>query len=373
MSSLLTDPDGRPNLNIGMLGYGFMGRAHVNAYRTIPYMFWPAGTRPNLHMIVGRSEDAVSAAATRYGFERHSTDWQDLISSSEVTIFDNVGPDNVHFESTMAAISAGKHVICEKPLSWFSAEAVALADAAEKAGVKSLTCFKYRFVPAVRLARDLIRNGELGEIFTSSFRYAQEWRTDSKANLPTSSGALNVIGCHAVDLAHFLLGDIADVSGLLSNPVTPMEKAEPVDTVTSVVRYGAGSVGTISATLIAPGRRNHLSFEINGSKGSITWDLENLNSLFYFKRDGSRINGFTEELVCESHHPLVSSWWPSGHVLGWEHSHINMLNHFLNSIVNDQGKESDAATFRDGARAAEFGKALVDSMNTGERTQVIYS
>lgn len=364
--------DTRSRLSIGMLGYGFMGRAHSNAYRSMALNLWPGGIVPDLSVIAGRSPDAVADAATRYGFKAFTTDWRDVVNDPEIEVFDNVGPDETHVEPTRAAIAAGKAVICEKPLSWSALEANELAAAAEAAGVRSLTCFNYRFVPAVRLTRDLVRSGELGEIFTASFRYAQEWRTDSGSWLPTKSGALNVIGCHAIDLGHFILGDVADVSGVITAPVTDASRGEPVDTVTSLARFSAGAVGTIGATLIAPGRRNHLTFEISGSKGTVYWDLENLNNLMMFRRDGSAVNGFAQEIVCEAHHEIAKDWWPTGHILGWEHSHINMLAHFLRAVAEGTEVGPDAATFRDGARAADVAQAITVSSESGHRTPVVY-
>ena len=373
MVALAAPADGRPHVSIGMLGYGFMGRAHSNAFRSMPLNLWNGGVVPDLSVIAGRTESAVAEAATRYGFTAYSTDWHDIVDDASIRVFDNVGPDDAHVEPTLAAIAAGKDVICEKPLSWSQEEANELATAAERAGVKSLTCFNYRFVPAVRLARDLVRGGALGEVFTASFRYAQDWRTDSTAWLPTRSGALNVIGCHAIDLAHFIVGDIADVSGVISAPVTDESRGEPVDTVTGLVRYGTGAVGTIGATLIAPGRRNHLSFEISGAKGTISWDLENLNNLGFFRRDGAKVNGFMQEIVCEADHEIAKDWWPTGHILGWEHSHINMLSHFLRAVAFDRPVGPDAATFRDGARAADVAAAITESAQSGRRTDVVYA
>lgn len=364
--------DDRPRISIGMLGYGFMGRAHSNAFRSMPLNLWDGGVIPELAMISGRTDANVREAATRYGFARYSTEWRDVVDDPSIAVFDNVGPDDAHVEPTMAAIAAGKHVICEKPLSWSQSESNELARAAEAAGVKSLTCFNYRFVPAVRLARDLVRDGSLGEIFTASFRYAQEWRTDSTAWLPTRSGALNVIGCHAVDLAHFILGDISDVSAVITAPVTDESRGEPVDTVTSLASFASGAAGTIAATLIAPGRRNHLTFEISGSKGTVVWDLENLNNLRVFQRGGAGLNGFVEEIVCEAHHEIAKDWWPTGHILGWEHSHINMLSHFLRAVAFDAPIGPDAATFRDGARAADVAEAITSSAQSGQRTSVVY-
>lgn len=350
-----------------------MGRAHSNAFRSMSLNLWDGGVVPDLAAISGRTTDGVAQAATRYGFAGYTTDWRDIVSDPGIVVFDNVGPDDAHVEPTLAAIAAGKHVICEKPLSWSAAESAAMAAAAQEADVKSLTCFNYRFVPAVRATRDLVRAGDLGEIFTVAFRYAQDWRTDGSAWLPTRSGALNVIGCHAIDLAHFIVGDVVDVSAVITAPVTDESRGEPVDTVTSLVRFAGGAVGTIAATLIAPGRRNHLSFEISGSKGTIAWDLENLNNLKIARRGTSCGNGFTEEIMCEADQPIAKDWWPTGHILGWEHSHINMLSHFLKAVAYGTDVEPDAATFRDGARASAVAAAMVSSAATGARTTVEYA
>jgi predicted dehydrogenase len=365
-----TPADGRPPLNIGMLGYGFMGKAHSNAFRTIPYMFWPDGPSIDLRAICGRTEESVRAAATRYGFRNYTTDWQELVNDASIDVFDNVAADDIHFEPTLAAIRAGKHVVCEKPLALSTQQATELDRAATAAGVKNLTCFNYRFVPAVRLAYEMIHNGDIGEIYNASFRYSQEWRTDPTAELPTKTGALSVIGCHAVDQARYLVGEIASVSALITNPVTSAERAEPVDSVSAVAEFETGASGTIAASLIAPGRRNMLSWEINGSKGSLTWDLEQLNILRSYRRDGSPTSGFADIIVCEESHPLVAPWWPSGHILGWEHAHINMLAHFLRAVADDSPVGPAAATFADGAQAARVADAITKSAATGQRSAV---
>ncbi len=215
----------------------------------------------------------------------------------------------------------------------------------------------------------MIAGGELGEIFTASFRYAQEWRTDPTADLPTSTGALSVIGCHAVDQARYLIGEIDTVSAVITNPVTAAERAEPVDTVTSTAQFDGGAVGTIAATLIAPGRKNSLSWEINGSKGSLVWDLEQLNELRVYRRGGPG-GGFADVSVTEAQDPLVGPWWPSGHILGWEHSHINMWAHFMDAVAGMGDVAPHAATFTDGAQAARVAEAITRSAESGARTAV---
>ena len=370
MSLTPARPDDRPTVSVGMLGYGFMGKAHSNAWKTLPYMFWPDAPRVDLRSIAGRSEHKVSEAATRYGWSSYTTDWRDIVDDPEVSIFDNVGPDSVHFEPTLAAVKAGKHAICEKPLALTVAEAVELETAAAASGVKNLTCFNYRFVPAVRLAHDMIANGELGEIYNSTFRYSQDWRADSAGELPSWAGALSIIGCHAVDQARYLVGEIDSVSALFTNPVTTAERGEPIDTMTALAQFRGGAPATIAASLVSPGRKNMLSWEINGSKGSVSWDLEQLNLLKVYRRSGSPLDGFADVIVCEADHPLVGAWWPSGHVLGWEHSHINMLAHFVDAVVNDTSVAPHAATFADGAAAARIAEALTRSAESGRRTSI---
>jgi len=355
-----------------MLGYGFMGRAHTNALRTIPYIFWPGGARPELVAICGRTEPAVSEAATRYGFAQYTTDWRALAADPRISVFDNVAADDMHVEPTLEAIRAGKHVVCEKPLALGSADAERLLDAAETAGVKHMTCFNYRFMPAVALARQLVKEGEIGELHQVRFRYSQEWRTDPAAELPAPAGALTIIGCHAVDQARFLVGEITGVAARFSSPVTTPERrfrgrpVEQDDTVAMLVEFDGGLVGTIDASLVSPGRRNMLAWELNGSKGSLTWSLEQLNHLHMFRRGAGPTQGFSEVIVCESDHQLAAPWWPSGHILGWEHGHANMLAYFLRAVAEDRPVGPLAATFADGAQAARVAEAAATSAERGE-------
>jgi predicted dehydrogenase len=349
--------DERPVVSVGMLGYGFMGKTHSNALKTLPYIFWPGTARVRLSTISGRTEAGVREAATRYGWENYTTDWRDIVNDPDIQIFDNVGPDSAHFEPTLAAIGAGKHVVCEKPLGDWK-QSVILANAAEKAGVLNLTAFNYRFVPAVRLAHDMIANGELGDIYSANFRYAQEWHTDPTADFGNKTGALDVIGSHAIDAARYLVGEVESVSALITNPLTSPPRGEPIDTVDALVKFDNGATGTISATLIAPGRKNRLGWEINGSKGSVYWDLENLNVLHHFDRAGASREGFMEIIVNEQHHPLVAPWWPSAHVL-------------VDAVVSGaQSVGPEAATFADGAAAAQIGEAILRAAASGERVTI---
>ena len=270
--------DDIPTIGVGMLGYGFMGKAHSNAYKTLAYMTWPPPLMPQLVSIAGRNAEAVAGAARRYGFTDSVTDWRSIISDDRVGVFDNSGPNNFHSEPTIAAAEAGKHVICEKPLGRTADESYETWKRVDATGVKAMVAFNYRFVPAVRLARMIIESGELGEIFHFRGSYLQEWIID--ADFPmvwrldkdvAGSGALGDLGAHVIDLARYLVGEINAVSAHTRTFVKDREgQAVTVDdAVESVVDFENGAVGTIEATRFASGRKNGLTFEINGSKGSL--------------------------------------------------------------------------------------------------------
>ena len=367
--------DERPAIGFGVLGYGFMGRAHSHSLLSIGHMFWPSAARPELVAIAGRTQAGVAEAATRYGYASYTTDWHDLVEDPAVDVFDNVTVDAAHVEPTLAAIAAGKHVICEKPLASTAADSARLYEAATAAGVKHLVCFNYRFFPAVRLAWELVHGGELGELYQARFRYSQEWRT-AAGPLPSAAGVQAIIACHAVDQARFLCGEIASVQAAISSPVTTPDRlyrGGPIDqddVVAVVARFESGLVATIDASLVSPGRRNHLAWELNGAKGSVAWSLEDPNILRVYRHDGGRTSGFTEVITCEGDHPLVTPWWPAGHVLGWEHGHANMLAHFVDAVATGTEVAPYGATFLDGWRAAQVAEAVDEAALTGARVQV---
>ena len=367
--------DERPAIGFGLLGYGFMGRAHSHSLHSIGHMCWPSAARPVLVAVAGRTEAGVAEAATRYGYSLYTTAWHDMISDPAVDVFDNVTTDAAHVEPTLAAIAAGKHVICEKPLASTAADCAHLYEAAAAAGVKHLVCFNYRFFPAVRLAWELVHGGELGELYQARFRYSQEWRA-APGPLPSAAGAQAIIACHVVDQARFLCGEIASVQASISSPVTTPDRlyrGGPIDqddVVAMVARFAGRLLATIDASLVAPGRRNHLAWELNGSLGSVAWSLEDPNILKVYRTNGGRTSGFTEVITCEADHPLVAPWWPSGHVLGWEHGHANMLAHFIDAVAGDKEVGPYGATFFDGLRAAQVAEAVDESAETGDRVEV---
>lgn len=374
MALVSAERDERRPLGFGLLGYGFMGKAHSNALRTIPYIFWPSVARPELVAIAGRSEAGVREAATRYGYTACTTDWHDMLGDERVEVFDNVATDDAHVEPTLAAIHSGKHVVCEKPLAPNAADAFRLYEAASQAGVKHLVCFNYRFFPSVRLAWEMIKGDELGQLHQARFRYSQEWRTEADATLPSPTGVLNIIGCHAVDQARFLCGEIESVSAAITSTASERSfRGHPADTddaVAVLAQFDTGLVATIDASLVSPGRRNHLAWEISGAKGSLAWNLEEPNVLHIHRRGDTRTGGFTKVIACEADHALAARWWPSGHVLGWEHGHANMLAHFIDAVANETSVEPFGATFYDGYRTAQVAEAVHEAARTGSWVKV---
>lgn len=371
-----------PEVGVGMLGYAFMGKAHSNALRKIPYMVEPLPAVPALVALCGRSEAAVREAAARYGYQRYCTDWRELIQDDAIQLFDNGGPNDTHAEPCIAAAEAGKHIICEKPLARTAQEAKPMLEAVQKAGVKHACAFNYRFVPALRLAREMIERGELGQIFHFRAVYLQEWIMDPQFPMVwrlkkdiAGSGALGDLGAHIIDLARFLVGEPTAVSGLTQTFVKERptddggrDTVDVDDAFVSLVQFENGAIGTLEASRYANGRKNHQRIEINGSKGSIVFNMERLNELEVHLSDsepGSHTQGFRQVLVTEADHPFWKYWWPHGHIIGWEHTFVHELTHLLDAIVNDTEVAPYAADFEDGYRAAVICDAVLESAASG--------
>jgi predicted dehydrogenase len=364
-------------IGVGMLGYAFMGKAHSNAYRTLAYMTWPPPLMPQLVSIAGRNEEAVGEAAARYGFEGYVTDWRALVADERIGLFDNSGPNNLHAEPSIAAAEAGKHVICEKPLGRDAAESYDAWQRVHAAGVKHMCAFNYRFVPAVRLARQIIESGDLGEITHFRGAYLQEWGSVDEEvwrfdKALAGSGALGDLGAHVVDLARYLVGEIVSVA---ATTATFKPGREVDDAFESVVAFENGAVGTIEATRFATGRKNAFRWEINGTEGSIAFDLERLNELQVHiagSTPAESAQGFRTVLVSEADHPFWEHWWPHGHIIGWEHSFVHELHHLLTAIRDDSDVAPHGATFEDGYRCAEVCDAILRSADSGTREEVRY-
>ncbi len=379
-----------PEIGVGMLGYAFMGKAHSNAYKKMPYMMYPPPAIPKLIAICGRNEEAVSEAARRYGYESYYTDWREMLKDDRIQLFDNGGPNNLHAEPCIAAAEAGKHIICEKPLARNAAEAKKMLDAVTSAGVKHMCAFNYRFVPAIRQAKLLLDEGALGEIYHFRARYLQEWIADPEFAMVwrlvkevCGSGVLGDLGAHIIDLGRFLIGEPKSVSGLLKTfieerPLTDKEpskkgKVEVDDAFEAIVEFENGAVGTLEASRFGVGHKNHQVIEINGSKGSLIFNLERLNELQVHWEDAPKeTQGFTDVLITESHHPFWENWWPHGHIIGWEHTFVHEVHHLLDAIVNDKDVAPYGATFEDGYKCAVICDAIIESSETGKRVEIKY-
>jgi predicted dehydrogenase len=379
-----------PRIGVGMLGYAFMGKAHSNAYKTLPYMMYPPVAVPELVAICGRDEKAVQEAQKRYGYRKHYTDWKKMLDDKEVQLFDNGGPNDAHAEPSIAAAKAGKHVFCEKPLARTAAEAKKMLDAVKKAKVKHQAAFNYRFVPAVRQAYELIKSGKLGRIYHYRAVYLQEWimpQYDTRViwrlqKKLAGSGALGDLGAHIIDLGRHLIGEIESVSALTRTFIEHRArldgkgtgKVDVDDAFVAVVEYENGAIGTLEATRYAGGRKNHNRFEINGEKGTIVFDLERLNELevYWVDEEPKETRGFHRVSVTEGYHPFISNWWPHGHIIGWEHAMVHEVNHLLDCIVNDKDVAPLGADFEDGYRCAVICDDIVESARSKKQVKCRY-
>ncbi|MFJ4171736.1 Gfo/Idh/MocA family protein [Paenarthrobacter sp. NPDC089714] len=375
-------------LRVAMIGYGFMGAAHSQGWRTAPRVFdLPAETE--MAVIVGRDAAAVAKAAGKWGWAESATDWRHVIARDDIDIVDIVTPGDSHAEIAIAALDAGKHVLCEKPLANTVEEAEAMAAAAERAaekGVKAMVGFTYRRVPAVTFLRQLIAEGVVGRIAHVRASYRQDWLVDPDMPLAwrlqkehAGSGALGDIGAHAIDLVEFVTGmDVEQVSGVLDTIVKqrPLQgsgtglsgsglagKAAAgygqvtVDDIAIFTgRLASGALASFEATRFATGRKNALSIEVSGDKGALAFDLEDLNSIqFYDRTAPADLQGFRKILVTEPVHPYVSAWWPAGHMLGYEHG----FSHQVKDLVEGIARNTDPhPTFADGLRVQRVLEAV---------------
>jgi predicted dehydrogenase len=373
-----------PSIGIGMLGYAFMGKAHTNALKKIGYMTWPPPFTPRLVSIAGRKEEAVREAARRYGYEKWTTNWREVVADPDVQVFDNGGPNDVHLEPTIAAAQAGKHVICEKPLGRTADESFEIWKGVAATGVKAMTAFNYRFYPAIVLAKEIIDAGELGEIYHFRGRYHQEWIMDPEFpkvwrldRQVAGSGALGDLGAHVIDQSRYLVGDPTAVNGVLRTFIKerPGGTVDVDDAFESTVEFENGAIGTYEATRFAAGRKNQMRWEINGSKGTIVFDQERMNELQVYlggTTPGEHAQGFRTVLVSEAYHPYWEHHWPHGHMIGWEDSFLHELLHLLTAIREDTEIWPHGATFEDGYRCAEICDAIVRSHETGQRQEITY-
>ena len=358
-------------LGIGLIGYAFMGRAHSHAWRTAP-SFFELPLAPRQRVLAGRNGEAARVVAEKFGWEHVETDWRALVARDDVDVVDVCTPGDTHAEIAVAALEAGKHVLCEKPLANSVAEAETMADAAKEArarGVRSMVGFTYRRVPAIKLARSLVGDGQLGEVRHVRAQYLQDWLIDPQAPLSwrldktrAGSGALGDIGAHIVDLTQYITGErIVGVSAILETfvkerPVaasfdglagTAGEGTGPVtvdDAAIFLGRFSGGALATFEATRFATGRKNSIRIEINGSDGSLAFDFEDMNVLHLLQNsDGAEAAGFRRILVTEPVHPYIAAWWPPGHVLGYEHGFTHQAVDFVTAIAEGRDPEPSFA------------------------------
>jgi predicted dehydrogenase len=345
-------------IGIGMIGYSFMGRAHTAAWRNVAAAFDIKQPRPELRVISGRDRAQVQAAALRLGWASWETDWRAVIAREDVDIVDICTPGSLHADIAIAALDAGKHVLCEKPMANSVAEAVAMAAAAERAaasGVRAMVGFNYRRVPAVALAAQLVGAGRLGTIRHVRASYLQDWLVDPQSPMSwrlqkelAGSGALGDLGSHIVDLAQYVTSErVTEVSALTETfvPERPLSSAGLGSGVGSVTvddavvflgRLSGGATATFEASRFATGKKNSLRIEINGERGSLAFDLERLNELEIYDPSEGDLAGARRVLVTEPDHPYVKAWWPPGHVLGWDHTFVNEVRDFLEAVTTGQ-------------------------------------
>ena len=385
----MTDPS---SLRVAMIGHAFMGNAHSQAWRTAPH-FFDLPLRPEMAVLVGHDTDRAAQAAARLGWAESSADWREVIARDDVDLVDICTPGDTHAEIAVAALRAGKHVLCEKPLANTVAEAEEMTTAAEEArahGVRAMVGFTYRRVPAIGLARALVEDGRIGDVRHVRAQYLQDWIADPEAPLSwrldrsrAGSGALGDIGAHIVDLTQYVTGDritelagrletfvkerpyaAGDTAGSLGGGGTTTERG-PVtvdDAASFLATFSSGAMGVFEATRFATGRKNAIRIEVNGSLGSLAFDFEDMNVLQYFDaREDAEHTGFRRILATEAGHPYVAAWWPPGHGLGYEHGFTHQVVDLVNAIA---AGEDPVPSFADGLQVQRVLAAVETSSDT---------
>lgn len=374
-------------INIGMIGAGFMGKAHSLSFAAVPMFFWPAPAMPVRKMIADVTEEAAATAAQRLGFEQYTSDWRKVVENPEIDVIDIVTPNDSHAEIAIAAAKAGKHVISEKPLARNAAEAKAMLDAVREAGVKHMVAFNYRRTPAVALAKKYIEEGAIGDILNFRGTYLQDWSADPNSPLSwrfkqaiAGSGALGDIGTHVIDFARYLVGEITEVMaetktwikerplqasgvdklGNVKGDAAAAKGAVDVDDeFISLLRFENGAIGSIEATRNGWGRNNFLTFEIHGTKGSLYFNYENRDELqVCFADDPDDRRGF-RTVYTGPNHPYGEALWPIPALgIGYGETKIIESHDFLKSIVEDTEMSPN---FYDGYRIAQLSDAILES------------
>jgi predicted dehydrogenase len=372
----------KKNLNIGMIGYGFMGRAHSNAYRQVS-QFFDLEYRPVLKACCARNEEKIKEFAENWGWEGYELDWRKLVARDDIDAIDIGSPNNTHYDIAVACAEAGKMVLCEKPLAMDKAEGEAMVAAIEKAGVPNLVWYNYRRVPAIALAKQLIDEGRVGRVFHYRALYLQDWTIS--ADLPqggeglwrldasiSGSGVTGDLLAHSIDTACWLIGGIDTVSAATETFIKERthqetgEKQEVTidDACAFLARFKNGALATFESTRYARGRKNVNSFEVNGEKGSIYFNLEEPHRLQYFDNSlDDHVHGWQDILVTDFEHPYMDHWWVPGTTIGYEHTFTNTLADFLKSL--EEGEKAFQPDFRCALETQAVCDAVLTSAETG--------
>jgi len=382
-------------VNVGLIGYKFMGKAHSHAFMDAPF-FFKSGAIPVRKVICGRTEHLVKQAAQDFGWESYETSWEKVVKQKDIDLVDIATSNNLHHDIAIAAAENGKDVFCEKPMALSLSQAREMLNAVEKAGVKHMIGFNYRRVPAISLAKRLIEDGRLGGIYHFRATYLQDWLIDP--NFPVvwklrkevaGSGPHGDLNAHLIDSARYLVGEFDKVIGInktfikerpkpaLSGELTTMltaEKGEGMEEVTVddatlfLAEFENGVLGSFEASRLATGRKNYQRFEINGSKGSIVFNFEKMNELqFYSKDDADDAQGFRTILVTEESHPYIKAWWPPGHIIGYEQTFVNEMADLMECIATDK---MPVPSFVDGVKCQEVLEAVDRSIESGRWVRI---
>ena len=380
----------KERVGVGMIGYGFMGKAHTNAFRKLP-MFYPSEAIPVMKGICGRTLPEVRKTAEQFGYEYSTDEWQELVKDPAIQIIDNCGPDNMHIEPCIAALEVGKHTIVEKPMARNLEEALQMYRAAKRAeqkGITHMVCFNHRFAPAILLARRLIKEGRLGKIYQFRANFLQDRLVDPDYPLTwrlreetSSSGIHGDLNSHSIDMARFLVGEISQVCAwtkifIKERPLPNVsseggrqvkEKVGVPDVASVWFEFENGAMGLLEASRFSTGFKGEWRIEIHGSEGAISFNVNRMNELnFYSRKDPAHAQGFRTILVTNSkEHEFIRYWWPKGQTLAWEYCHCNAILHFFDCIVHKKKIEPYGATFFDGLRCQEVLEASLVSARKG--------
>lgn len=368
-------------VKVGMVGYKFMGKAHSNAYRALP-MFFPDAVKPEMTAICGRDPEGLEQARAQFGWKSSETDWKELVKRDDIDLIDINAPSDAHKAIALAAAEAGKHIFCEKPLALTLEDSREMLAAAEKAGIKHMVGFNYRFAPAVQLAKKLVSDGRLGEIYHFRAVFLQDWIIDPSFPLVwrlqkeiAGSGSHGDLGAHLIDMARFLVGEFDEVIGMSETfikerPIAaamtglsakgseggPKGEVTVDDATVFMTRFANGALGSFEATRFAAGHRCTNAFEINGSKGSVKFDFERMNELqVYFTDDAEDVQGFRRVLATDPSHAYMDAWWPAGHTIGYEHTFTHEVHELMQAFAEDR---QPVPNFVDGVKCQEVLEAV---------------